>query len=52
MKIAIVNGRKVWVSDDTVTEAPVQVEAPKTEEPKTKAKKTPANKARKGVENK
>lgn len=52
MKIAIVNGRKVWVNDDAIVETPVQVETPKAEEPKTKAKKTPANKARKGVENK
>ena len=52
MKIAIVNGRKVWVNDDGIVETPVQVEEPKAEEPKTKAKKAPANKARKGVENK
>ena len=54
MKIGVVNGRKVWLDDDTVIAEPVKVEE-KTEpiaEPKPKAKKTPANKSRKEVKNK
>lgn len=53
MKIAIVNGRKVWVTDDAPVKAePEKVAEPKAEEPKAKAKKATANKARKGVNNK
>lgn len=52
MKIAIVNGRKVWVTDDAPVKAEPKKEEPKAEEPKAKAKKATANKARKGVNNK
>lgn len=55
MKIAIVNGRKVWVDDKTVVEKPAKVETVKAEKPEkveTKAKKAPANKSRKAGSNK
>ena len=56
MKIATVNGRKVWVPDDYAEPKPEKtvekVEPVKAEEPEKKAKKTPANKARKAGSNK
>lgn len=54
MKIGYVNGRKVWLNDDTVIAKPEKVELKDEpiEEPKPKAKKTPANKSRKEVKNK
>ena len=55
MKIAIVNGRKVWVNDDEVVEKPAKVETVKAEKPEkveAKAKKAPANKSRKAGSNK
>ena len=56
MKIATVNGRKIWVSDDYVdpnAAKPVEkVEPVKTEKGETKAKKAPANKSRKAGSNK
>jgi hypothetical protein len=62
MKIATIDGRKVWVNDDYVapkTEQvvekvePVKAEEPeKVEEPETKAKPKPANKAKKAPANK
>lgn len=67
MKIATVNGRKVWVNDDYVSDEPKpektveKVEEPvKAKEPETKAqpkpvdkaKKAPANKSRKAGSNK
>lgn len=54
MKIGVVNGRKVWLADDAIIEAPAKVEVKEEPiaEPKPKAKKTPANKSRKEVKNK
>lgn len=55
MKIAVINGRQVWVEDDYASEEPAKVEPVKAEEPakvETKAKKAPANKARKAGSNK
>ncbi|MBQ1297264.1 MAG: hypothetical protein IIY21_24680 [Clostridiales bacterium] len=57
MKIATVNGRKIWVNDDYVSSEPEKavekVEEPvKAEEPETKAKPAPANKAKKAPANK
>lgn len=57
MKIATVNGRKIWVNDDYVSPEPEKtvekVEEPvKAEEPETKAKPAPANKAKKATANK
>lgn len=55
MKIAIVSGRKVWVSDDYVEPKPekiVEKVEPVKEETETKAKKAPANKSRKAGSNK
>lgn len=57
MKIATVNGRKIWVNDDYVSSEPEKtvekVEEPvKAEEPETKAEPKPANKAKKATANK
>lgn len=55
MKIATVNGRTVWVSDDYETskpEKPVEKVEPVKEKTETKAKKAPANKSRKAGNNK
>lgn len=62
MKIATVNGRKIWVEDDYKSPEPekteekvepVKVPEPKkVEEPETKAKPAPANKAKKAPANK
>lgn len=57
MKIATVNGRKIWVEDDYKSPEPEKavekVEEPvKAEEPETKAKPAPANKAKKATANK
>ena len=55
VKIAVINGRQVWVEDDYASEEPAKVEPVKAEEPakvETKAKKAPANKARKAGSNK
>ena len=59
MKIATVNGRKVWVNDDYVSDEPKpekaveKVEEPvKAKEPETKAQPKPANKAKKAPANK
>ena len=57
MKIATVNGRKIWVNDDYVSSEPKKavekVEEPvKAKEPETKAQPKPANKAKKATANK
>lgn len=59
MKIAIVDGRKVWVNDDYVSSEPKPVKAVekveepvKAKEPETKAQPKPANKAKKAPANK
>ena len=65
MKIATVNGRKIWVNDDYVSsepkkavekvEEPVKAKEPETKampKPVDKAKKAPANKSRKAGSNK
>lgn len=59
MKIAIVDGRKVWMPDDYVSSEPKPVKAVekveepvKAEEPETKAKPKPANKAKTSSTNK
>lgn len=57
MKIATVNGRKIWVGDDYKSPEPEKavekVEEPvKAEEPETKAKPASANKAKKATANK
>ena len=57
MKIATVNGRKIWVNDDYVSSEPKKavekVEEPvKAKVPETKAQPKPANKAKKAPANK
>ena len=62
MKIAIVDGRKVWVNDDYVapkpektaeTVEPVKAEEPKkVEKPEAKAKSKPSNKGKTATANK
>ena len=57
MKIATVNGRKIWVNDDYVSSEPEKavekVEEPvKAKEPEIKAQPKPANKAKKAPANK
>ena len=59
MKIAIVDGRKVWMPDDYVSSEPKPVKAVekveepvKAKEPETKAQPKPANKAKKALANK
>ena len=57
MKIATVNGRKIWVNDDYVSSEPEKtvekIEEPaKANEPEKKAQPKPANKAKKAPANK
>lgn len=56
MKIATVNGRKIWVEDDYKSPEPEKtvekVEPVKAEESETKAEPKPANKAKKAPANK